>query len=200
MLKRIFDIIVSLLGVILLSPLFLLIALLIKLDSRGPIFYRSVRIGKMGKPFRIFKFRTMIPEAEKLGGLTTTFDDSRVTRIGRFLRKYKLDELPQLINVLKGEMSLVGPRPEVKEYFDTLKPEVKEKILSVKPGMTDLASLWDFREDEMLKESKDPERDYIEKIRPKKTQLQLEYIERRSFLLDLKIIFKTIFKLFRYKT
>ena len=197
MLKRIFDFLVSLFGLIIFSPLFLIIAILIKLDSEGPVFYRGERIGKDGKPFRIFKFRTMVKDAEKMGGPSTSADDPRLTKIGKFLRKYKLDELPQLINVLKGEMSLVGPRPEVKMYVDMLKPEEKEKILSVKPGMTDLASLWDFHEEEVLKGSEDPEKTYMEKIRPKKIQLQLEYVKNRSFLLDLKIIFKTLIRLIK---
>jgi lipopolysaccharide/colanic/teichoic acid biosynthesis glycosyltransferase len=196
MLKRIFDFLVSLFGLIIFSPLFLIISILIKLDSEGPVFYRGERIGKDGKPFRIFKFRTMVKDAEKMGGPSTSADDPRLTKIGKILRKYKLDELPQLINVLKGEMSLVGPRPEVKMYVDMLKPEEKEIILSVKPGMTDLASLWDFHEEEFLKGSKDPEKTYLEKIRPKKIQLQIEYVKNRSFLLDLKIILKTILKLF----
>jgi lipopolysaccharide/colanic/teichoic acid biosynthesis glycosyltransferase len=196
MIKRIFDFLVSLFGLVILSPLFLIIAILIKLDSEGPVFYRGERIGKDGRPFRIFKFRTMVKDAEKMGGPSTSADDPRLTKIGKFLRKYKLDELPQLINVLKGEMSLVGPRPEVKMYVDMLKPEEKEIIFSVKPGMTDLASLWDFHEEEVLKGSEDPEKTYMEKIRPKKIQLQIEYVKNHSFLLDLKIILKTILKLF----
>jgi lipopolysaccharide/colanic/teichoic acid biosynthesis glycosyltransferase len=196
MIKRIFDFLVSLFGLIIFSPLFLIIAILIKLDSEGPVFYRGERVGKDGRPFRIFKFRTMVKDAEKMGGPSTSADDPRLTKIGKFLRKYKLDELPQLINVLKGEMSLVGPRPEVKMYVDMLKPEEKEIIFSVKPGMTDLASLWDFHEEEVLKGSEDPEKTYMEKIRPKKIQLQIEYVKNHSFLLDLKIILKTILKLF----
>jgi len=196
MIKRIFDFLVSFFGLIIFSPLFLIISILIKLDSEGPVFYRGVRVGQFGKPFKIFKFRTMVKDAEKLGGPSTPSDDPRLTKIGKILRKYKLDELPQLINVLKGEMSLVGPRPEVKVYVDRLKPEEREKILSVKPGMTDLASLWDFHEEEILKGSADPEKAYMEKIRPKKIQLQLEYVKNRSLFLDLKIIFKTILKLF----
>ena len=197
MIKRLFDFLVSLFGLIIFSPLFLIISILIKIDSEGPVFYRGERIGKNGKPFRIFKFRTMVKDAEKLGGPSTSADDPRLTKIGKILRKYKLDELPQLINVLKGEMSLVGPRPEVKMYIDMLKPEEREKILSIKPGMTDLASLWDFHEEEILKGSEDPEKTYIEKIRPKKIQLQLEYVKNRSFLLDLKIILKTLIRLIK---
>lgn len=197
MIKRIFDIFFSLLGLIIFSPLFFIISILIKLDSQGPVFYRGERIGQFGKRFRIFKFRTMVKDAEKLGGPSTPADDPRLTKFGKFLRKYKLDELPQLINVLKGEMSLVGPRPEVKMYVEMLKLEEREKILSVKPGMVDLASLWNFHEEEILKGSPDPEKVYMEKIRPKKIELQLEYIKNRSFLLDLNIIVKTILKLFK---
>ena len=197
MIKRIFDTFFSFFGLILTSPLFAIIAILIKLDSKGPVFYRGVRIGQFGKQFKIFKFRTMVEKAEELGGPSTAADDPRLTKFGRFLRKYKFDELPQLINVLKGEMSLVGPRPEVKMYVDTMTKEEKDIILSVRPGITDLASLWDFHEGEVLKGSPDPEKTYMEKIRPKKIQLQLEYIKNRSFLLDLKIIFKTISKLFQ---
>jgi lipopolysaccharide/colanic/teichoic acid biosynthesis glycosyltransferase len=187
---------VSLFGLIILSPLFLIIAILIKLDSEGPVFYRGERIGKDGKPFRIFKFRTMVKDAEKLGGPSTSVDDPRLTKFGKFLRKYKLDELPQLINVLKGEMSLVGPRPEVPEEVATYSEKEKE-ILKVKPGMTDFASLWDFHEEEILKGSKDPHQTYREKIKPMKLKLALEYVEKRSFFTDLKIIFLTIKKLFK---
>jgi len=194
--KRLFDVIFSFLGLVLVSPFLLLIAILIKLDSKGPVFYRGIRIGKFGKPFRIFKFRTMMENAEELGGSSTASDDPRLTKIGKFLKKYQLDELPQLINIIKGEISLVGPRPEVKIYVDMIREEERNKILSIKPGMTDLASLWNFHEGEVLKGSLDPEKTYIEKIRPKKIRLQLEYVKNRSFLLDLKIIIKTILKIF----
>jgi len=196
MLKRLFDIVFSLFGLILVSPLFLVIAVLIKRESPGKAFYRGERVGKNGKPFKIFKFRTMVPAAEKLGGPSTAGDDPRLLKIGLFLKKYQLDELPQLINVLKGEMSLVGPRPEVKMYVDMMTDEEKRVILSVKPGMTDLASLWNFHESEILKGSKNPEKTYQEKIRPEKIRLQIEYVKNRSFLLDLKIIIKTILKVF----
>ena len=197
MVKRLFDIIFSFLGLILVSPLFLVIAFLIKRESPGPVFYRGVRIGKSGKPFRIFKFRTMVENAEELGGPSTAGDDPRLTKIGKFLKKYQLDELPQLINVLKGEMSLVGPRPEVKMYVEMMAEEERNNILSIKPGMTDLASLWNFHESEALRGSPDPEKAYMEKIRPQKIKLQLGYVKNRSFWLDLKIILKTIFKLFQ---
>ena len=198
MLKRTFDIIFAFLGLMLISPLFLVIAVLIKRESpKGPVFFRGERIGKGGRPFRIFKFRTMVPNAEKLGGPSTAADDPRLLKIGLFLKKYQLDELPQLINVLKGEMSFVGPRPEVKMYVDMMEDNEREIILSVKPGITDLASLWNFHEGEVLKGSPDPEKTYQEKIWPKKKELQIKYIRDRSFWLDLKIIFKTISKIFQ---
>ena len=197
MAKRLFDIIFSFLGLILVLPLLLLLAVLIKRESPGPVFYRGVRIGKGGRLFRIFKFRSMVKNAEELGGPSTAGGDSRLTKIGKFLKKYQLDELPQLINVLKGEMSLVGPRPEIKMYVEMMTNEERNVILSIKPGMTDLASLWNFHESEILKGSPDPEKTYLEKIRPEKIRLQIEYVKNRSFLLDLKIVLKTIFKLFR---
>lgn len=196
MLKRAFDLIFSLLGLILISPLFLIIALLIKRESPGPVFFRGERIGRYGKPFRIFKFRSMVINAEKIGGPSTADDDPRLLKIGKFLKKYQLDELPQLINVLKGEMSLVGPRPEVKVYVDMMTEEERRIILSVMPGMTDLASLWNFHEGEILRGSPDPEKTYMERIRPKKLELQKEYAIKHNFLLDLKIIFNTILKIF----
>ena len=197
MIKRMLDVFFSLLGIIFLSPLFLIIAFLIKKEDRGPIFYRGVRVGRYGRPFRMFKFRTMVVNADKIGGSSTASDDPRLTKIGKFLKKYQLDELPQLINVIKGEMSLVGPRPEVKMYVDMMTDEERKTILSVRPGMTDLASLWDFHEGEILKGSSDPEKTYQEKIRPTKIKFQLDYVKNRSFLLDLKIILKTIFKIFQ---
>ena len=197
MIKRLFDIIFSFLGLLAVSPLLILIAVLIEKESSGPIFYRGKRVGKNGKEFRIFKFRTMVVNAEKLGGPSTAGDDPRLLKIGHFLKKFQLDEIPQLINVLRGEMSLVGPRPEVSIYVNMMSEEEKKLILSITPGMTDLASLFNFHEGEILRGSSDPERVYLEKIRPKKIQLQLEYVKNRSFLLDLKIIFKTIFKIFK---
>ena len=197
MTKRLFDIIFSCLGLILVFPLFLVIGALIKRESPGPVFYRGERVGKNGKPFRIFKFRTMVVEAEKLGGPSTAGDDPRLLRIGHTLKKYQLDELPQLINVLRGEMSFVGPRPEVKVYVDIMTDEERNLILSIKPGMTDFASLWNFHESEVLKGSPDPEKTYMEKIRPEKMRLQIKYVKTRSFLLDLRIVIKTIFKIFK---
>lgn len=197
MIKRFFDIIFSFFGLVIIFPLLLIIALAIKLNSPGPAFYRGERVGKNGKPFRIFKFRTMVIDAEKIGGSSTAADDKRLLKIGPFLKRFQLDELPQLINVLKGEMSFVGPRPEVKIYIDMLSKEEKKAILSVKPGMTDFASLWNFHESEILKGSNDPEKTYQEKIRPKKIELQLKYVRERNFWLDIKLIFKTIFKIFQ---
>ena len=196
MLKRLFDIAFSFLGLILVSPLLLVIASLIKFGSPGPVFYRGVRVGKESSPFRIFKFRSMVEKAEELGGPSTAGDDPRLTKIGKFLKKYQLDELPQLINVVKGEMSFIGPRPEVKMYVDMMTEEERKTILSVKPGMTDLASLWNFHEGEILKGAVDPEKAYMEKIRPEKIRLQMKYVKTRSFMLDLKILIKTIMKVF----
>lgn len=196
MTKRLFDIIVSFLGLIITSPLLLLIGFLIKIDSKGSVFFRGERTGRGGRSFKIFKFRTMVENAESMGGPSTASDDTRLTKIGKFLKKFQIDELPQLINVMTGEMSLVGPRPEVKMYIDMMSEEEKNNILSIRPGMTDFASLWDFHEGEILKGSPDPEKTYMEKIRPTKIKLQLEYVKNRSFLLDLKIIIKTILKIF----
>lgn len=197
MTKRLFDIIFSFLGLIITALLLGLIAVLIKIGSKGPVFFRGTRVGRNGKPFRMFKFRTMVPSAEKLGGLSTAEDDPRLTKIGKFLKKFQLDELPQLINVLKGEMSFVGPRPEVPFYVKIMTEEERKIILSMRPGMTDWASLSNFHEGEVLKGSSDPEKTYMEKIRPKKLRLQKEYVKNRSFWLDLKIIFKTLLKIFK---
>ncbi len=194
MAKRFFDLCASLVGLVLTSPLFLAIGVIIKCEDGEPVFYRGVRVGRYGKPFRIFKFRTMAVDAEKIGGPSTADDDQRITKVGKFLRKYKLDELPQLINVLKGEMSFVGPRPEVKHYTDMFTEEEKE-ILTVRPGITDWASLWNPNEGKILEGSPDPEKTYMEKIRPTKIRLQLKYVRECSFWVDLKIIFKTLLTL-----
>ncbi len=190
MLKRLFDISVSFVGLILLLPALLAIAASIKLNSSGPVFYRGIRVGRYGNLFRMYKFRTMVANAEKLGGSCTADDDPRVTNVGRFLRKNKLDELPQLINVLRGEMSLVGPRPEVQKYVDMFTEEQKA-ILSVPPGITDWAALWDSDEGSILAGSLDPEKTYMEKIRPEKIRLQLEYVCKQSFWVDLEILLAT---------
>jgi len=194
--KRLFDIVFSLLGLIILSPFILVLAILIKEEDGGSVFYRGVRVGRHGKPFRIFKFRTMVVDAENIGGPSTADDDPRITKIWKFLRKYKLDELPQLINVLKGEMSFVGPRPEVPHYVNMFTEEEKA-ILSVRPGITDWASIWNPDEGAILAGSPDPEKTYLEKIRPEKIRLQLKYVKERSFWIDLRIIFQTLLKVFR---
>lgn len=192
MIKRFFDIILSFLGLTITFPLLLVISFLIKRDDPGPVFYRGKRVGKNGKEFKIFKFRTMVQNADKIGGPSTAGDDPRLTKIGKFLRKYNLDELSQLINVLKGEMSIVGPRPEVPQEVKTFEEETKRIILSVRPGMTDLATLENIHEEEILRGSKDPHATYQKLIKPKKLKLAVEYVKRRSFLLDLKIVLKTI--------
>jgi lipopolysaccharide/colanic/teichoic acid biosynthesis glycosyltransferase len=197
MFKRVFDIIFSFFGLVIISPLLLLIAVVIKITSPGPVFYRGKRVGRGGKIFKIYKFRTMVPNADKIGGPSTASDDPRLIKIGKFLKKFQLDELPQLINVLKGEMSFVGPRPEVPFYVDKMTEEEKSIILSVRPGMTDWASLWNFHEGEVLKGSPDPEKAYQEKIWPKKKRLQIKYVKERSFWIDIKIILKTILKIFK---
>ena len=196
MLKRVFDIVFSLLGLLILLPLFLIVSILIKKEDGGPVFYPGVRVGIFGKPFRMFKFRSMVVNADKIGGPSTADDDPRLLKIGKFLRKYKLDELPQLINVLKSDMSFVGPRPEVTHYVNMFTDEEKT-ILTVRPGITDWASLWNPDEGAILAGSPDPEKTYMEKIRPEKIRLQLKYVKEGSFLTDVKIIFKTVFKIIK---
>ena len=197
MVKRVLDTILVLAGLIVTAPLFLFIALAIKLDSPGPIFYSGSRIGKDGKPFPMYKFRSMVSDADAVGGASTAGDDPRLTRVGKLLKKFQLDELPQFLNILKGEMSLVGPRPEVPFYVDMMTEEERRVILSVRPGMTDWASLWNFHEGEILRGSPDPEKTYQEKIRPEKIRLQMKYVKERNFLIDLKIILQTIRQVFQ---
>jgi lipopolysaccharide/colanic/teichoic acid biosynthesis glycosyltransferase len=189
--KRLSDIVFSSFGLLILSPLLLGVAALIKLDSRGPVFYRGSRAGLLGKSFRIFKFRTMIENAELIGTSSTPEDDPRVTRFGRILRKYKLDELPQLFNVLAGQMSLVGPRPQVLWAVERYTPDEKA-LLSVRPGITDYASIRFREEGEILRGSTNPDKDYFEKIHSEKMRLGLEYIRKKSFCLDLQILMKTL--------
>lgn len=188
--KRLLDILSSLLVLILLCPLWLVLALLIVCDSRGGVFYRQIRVGKDNKDFYLYKFRTMRPDADKKSLLTVGERDSRVTRVGYFLRKYKLDEFPQLINVLKGDMSIVGPRPEVRKYVDMYTPE-QMRVLSVRPGLTDLASIQYVHENELLAASDNPEQTYIDVVMPAKLQLNLQYIDNQSFWGDIKLIFQT---------
>jgi lipopolysaccharide/colanic/teichoic acid biosynthesis glycosyltransferase len=189
--KRAFDASLAAVGLLILSPLLSIIALAFLFDSPGPVFYRGLRAGRYGKPFRIFKFRTMVVNADKIGGPSSSADDPRITRVGDFLRRYKLDELPQLLNVLKGEMSLVGPRPEVVQEVLSYTEEEK-RLLEVRPGITDWASIEFRNEGEILRGSADPHAAYREKIRPEKIRLGLEYVDRRSFLTDCKIIVSTL--------
>lgn len=190
--RRLLDVCGAAAGLLCLLPLFLLISIWIKIDSKGPVFYQAIRLGRYGKPFQMFKFRSMRADADKVGALITPDKDSRVTRVGGFLRKFKLDELPQLINVLKGEMSLVGPRPEAALYFDYYSPDEKRAVLSVRPGMTDYGSLRFHDEGRLLAGSADPIQTYLDLIREPKVRAQLEYIRDQSLLLDIKIIFRTI--------
>lgn len=189
--KRLFDICVSGVGLLLLSPLFLLVSVWIKLDSPGPVFYRQVRVGRHNHDFRIFKFRSMRIGADKGSLVTIGGHDPRVTRAGYFLRKYKLDELPQLINVFIGDMSIVGPRPEVRHYVDYWTPE-QMHVLDIRPGITDPASIKFRNENELLEKVDNPETYYIEVIMQQKLSLYLEYAKKQSFLYDLKIIFQTL--------
>ncbi|GLI52419.1 sugar transferase [Thermodesulfovibrio yellowstonii] len=189
--KRLIDFLLSFIGLIFLSPLFIIVAILIKLDDGGSIFFRQIRVGQNGKLFKIYKFRTMIENAEKLGFQVTRKDDPRITRLGRVLRKYKIDELPQLINVLRGEMSLVGPRPEVPKYVEIYKEEY-EKILKIKPGITDYAAIEYIDEENVLKAADDSEKIYIEKILPEKIRFYQKYINDMSFFTDMKLIIKTL--------
>lgn len=182
------------LGLIILSPLFAVVALWIKLDSRGPVFYRQVRVGRGKKDFRIFKFRSMRPDSDRKGLITVGGRDPRVTRSGYYIRKYKLDEFPQLINVFLGDMSLVGPRPEVRKYVDMYTPE-QLRILDVRPGITSLASIRYRDENEILASSSDPERTYIEEIMPDKIKIDLEYVGKAGLMTDIKVIFETVLKI-----
>ncbi len=190
-LKRLIDVILSLIGLIVTAPVLVVIALMIKASSPGPIFYKGTRVGKDGKPFKMYKFRTMVINADKIGGPSTSGDDPRVTPVGKWLRRYKLDELPQLFNVFSGDMSFVGPRPEVQVYVDMFTTE-EQAILHVRPGITDWASLWNIDEGALLAGSPDPEQTYLEKVRPRKLQLQLAYTHHYSLQADARIFFETI--------
>ncbi|MBR2251684.1 MAG: sugar transferase [Neisseriaceae bacterium] len=193
--KRIFDFLLSLIGLILLSPIFIIIAFWIMADSSGGIFYRQERIGKNGKPFRIHKFRTMVVNADKSGGLTVG-KDNRITNSGQVLRRYKLDELPQLIDVLFGKMSLVGPRPEIAEFMNLYPDDMRQKILSVRPGITDWASIHMVDENDLLAKYDNPRQAYIDEIMPQKAQFYVQYVENQSLWEDIKIILATIKKIF----
>lgn len=190
MVKRLFDIISSLVGLIFISPIFLVVPILIKSDSKGPVFFKQRRIGKDGKQFNIYKFRTMVQDADKLGSLITAENDQRITALGKLLRRYEIDELPTLINVLKGDMSIVGPRPEVPKYLHHYDRKYRA-ILSVRPGITDLGTL-SFRDEAKYLNAQNYEEIYEKKILPQKLDLYLEYVHNKTFLFDLRIILKTI--------
>ena len=197
MVKRFFDVVISASGLLLLSPSFLLLALAIKLDSPGPIFYRGVRVGRFGRPFQIYKFRSMVADAEKKGAASTSTTDLRVTRSGHFIRKFKFDEFSQLVNVFLGDMSLVGPRPEVQKYADRYTPEEK-LIITVRPGITDWSSIKFHNEGEIIEASgiADADEAYEKLIRPEKLRLQLKYVRERNFWVDIKILASTLLTLF----
>jgi lipopolysaccharide/colanic/teichoic acid biosynthesis glycosyltransferase len=196
-LKRIFDIVASGLGLLILSPLFLVLAIWIKTDSRGPVFYKQTRVGRYGKDFKLFKFRSMRVGSDKKGLITVGGHDPRVTRSGYVIRKYKLDELPQLINVFIGDMSLVGPRPEVRKYVDMYTPE-QLRVLDVRPGITDMASIKYSNENELLETVENPEQYYIDVVMQDKLEINLQYIPKASFIFDIWLIFKTITKVFKF--
>ena len=193
---RFFDFVLSLVGLVILAPIFIVLAVWIKIDSVGPVFYKQIRVGQNGRDFGLFKFRSMVVDADKKGLITVGGRDPRITRSGYFIRKYKLDELPQLINVLVGDMSLVGPRPEVKKYVELYTDE-QQKVLSVKPGITDYASIEYMDENEILGKSTDPEKTYIEEIMPEKIKYNMKYIKNRSLIEYFKIIFLTVLKIIR---
>ena len=193
---RFFDFILSLVGLVVLAPIFIVLAIWIKIDSKGPVFYKQVRVGQNGVDFGLFKFRSMVVDADKKGLITVGGRDPRITRSGYFIRKYKLDELPQLINVLVGDMSLVGPRPEVRKYVELYTDE-QQKVLSVKPGITDYASIEYMDENEILGKSNDPEKTYIEEIMPEKIKYNMKYIQNKNVSEYFKIIFLTLLKIVR---
>ena len=193
---RFFDFILGLVGLVVLAPIFIMLAIWIKIDSKGPVFYKQVRVGQNGINFGLFKFRSMVVDADKKGLITVGGRDPRITRSGYFIRKYKLDELPQLINVLVGDMSLVGPRPEVRKYVDLYTDE-QQKVLSVKPGVTDYASIEYMDENEILGKSNDPEKTYIEEIMPEKIKYNMKYIQNKNLFEYFKIILLTVLKIVR---
>lgn len=194
--KRLFDIIASGLGLLILSPLFLVVAIWVKLDSPGPVFYKQVRVGRNNKDFYLYKFRSMRVGSDKKGLITVGGRDPRVTRSGYYIRKYKLDEFPQLINVLKGDMSLVGPRPEVRKYVDLYTSE-QLHVLDVRPGITDLASIRYRNENELLANASDPEQYYRDVVMQDKLSINLEYVRNHSFWRDIHLIFNTFFAIFK---
>ncbi len=196
LIKRIIDFLFSLFGLVISSPIFFMVFLAIKIYDHGPVFYLAPRVGMDGKIFKMFKFRSMVINADKIGASSTTKSDPRITPIGRFVRKSKLDEIPQFINVLLGNMSIVGPRPEVKYFTDKFNEEEKA-ILKVKPGITDYASIWNSDEGKILEGYDDPDAAYEKLIWPEKKRLQLKYIKEQSFFVDIKIIFLTLVKIIK---
>jgi lipopolysaccharide/colanic/teichoic acid biosynthesis glycosyltransferase len=192
--KRLLDIFISFFGLIFLSPVIIATALAVKLEDRGPVLYRASRVGIFGVSFTMYKFRTMVVDAENVGPASASSDDRRITKTGKFLRKFKIDEIPQLLNVLLGNMSIVGPRPEIRRFTDTFTEEEKT-ILKVKPGITDWASIWNSNEGQILEGAEDTDSVYIELIRPEKIRLQLQYVKNHNFFIDLKIIFLTMRKI-----
>jgi len=196
--KRAFDIIIAASGLLILSPLFLLAAASIKVSSPGPVFFRQRRVGRGFRPFSIYKFRTMTHDAQARGPLITVGSDPRITPVGRFLRKTKFDELPQLVNVLKGDMSLVGPRPEIRQYVELFRRDYEE-ILKIRPGITDLASLKYRDEAAILSKACDPENEYRLKVLPEKIRLAKDYIRQSSLLFDLQLVLRTLVKLFAFE-
>jgi lipopolysaccharide/colanic/teichoic acid biosynthesis glycosyltransferase len=194
MMKRLFDVIFSLFALIVLSPVFAAAAVLIKLDSKGPVFFLQERVGRNFRPFTIYKFRSMKADGGIKSALITVGGDERITKVGHLLRKYKIDELPQLLNVLKGDMSLVGPRPEVRQYVRLFKGEYKE-LLRMRPGITDPASIRFSEEERVLATAADWEKDYTKRILPEKIRLSLRYVEEHSLLMDLKLIIRTFFRI-----
>ena len=199
MIKRGFDIFFAVAGLILFSPLMVLAALLVKYGSQGPVLFKQERIGRGFRPFLIYKFRTMRQSLDKEGRLITIGEDLRITPVGRLLRKTKIDELPQLLNVLKGDMSFVGPRPEVRQYVEAFQKDYEE-ILKVRPGITDLASLKYRDEAMLLGKAVNPEEEYLTRILPDKIKLARDYLQHASLLFDIRLIIKTLFKLFDYRT
>lgn len=195
--KRIFDVLLSFIGIIILSPFYIIVSLIIILDSKGGVLYQQDRVGLNGTVFKVFKFRTMRPDSFAKGALTVGSRDPRITKIGYYLRKYKLDELPQLFNVLFGTMSFVGPRPEVKKYTDLYNLEQRQ-VLSVRPGITDYASIKFRNENDLLSESDDPEKLYIDEIMPEKLLLNMKYINDSSIFKDIKIIFDTFYTIIKH--
>ncbi|GAA5507362.1 sugar transferase [Novipirellula caenicola] len=194
--KRSFDMLASGLGILLLSPLLIVIAVIIRFTSSGPVLFQQTRVGRQLRPFKILKFRTMVENAASLGPAITSGGDPRITRIGRLLRKTKLDELPQLFNILKGDMSLVGPRPEVPKYVEMFEDDFRQ-ILIVRPGLTDLASIKYRDESSVLAQSEDPEREYVTRILPDKIELAKQYVRHSSIALDVRVILRTLLQLFR---